>query len=212
MIFIFKFARTSFKISYYISSLLPAYALIVIYMLVVDYKKCISTINPQYHIVFVMFVLLLFISITCLCMTHKILLNVNDYSKTLGTIKIKLKNEYNSGVREFILSLIIPMISTFSIKESPIATFIMISIIQLFIGYFFINSSDFFPNISLSILGYSFFIADNSSSDDIRIRYVFGKNKIIDEILEGNDYFQVVGIGEDSKTSVIGIINEKDEK
>lgn len=211
MIFILNHTRPCFKISYYISSLLPVYALIVIYMLVVDYKKCIS-INPQYLIVFGLFLFLLFISIVCLCMTHKILLSVNDYSRTIGTVKIKLKNEYNSGVREFILSLIIPMISTFSIKESPIATFIMISIIQLLIGYFFINSSDFFPNISLSILGYSFFIADNSSSDDIKIRYVFGKNKIIDEILEGNDYFQVVGIGEDSKTSVIGIINEKDEK
>ena len=70
------------------------------------------------------------------------------------------------------------MMSTFSIDEYPIPTLIMIIIFQLLIYIFFINSSDFFPNISLVALGYSIFIVE-STEEDSNLRFVLEEQKIL---------------------------------
>jgi hypothetical protein len=89
----------------------------------------------------------------------------------------------------------------------------MISIFQLLIYAFFVNSSDFFPNIPLVLLGYSVFIVDskteiNSKTEISRLKFVFGKNKKIDNIVNGDRQFKAVEIGEPDSSNTIGVIFE----
>ena len=89
----------------------------------------------SYKVVMYTFMVLLFISFFCLYKVVKIINNTKKYSKTFGKTRVVLKDEYNVGFREFmfILSVILPMMSKFSIDEYPIQTLIMIIIFQLLI-------------------------------------------------------------------------------
>lgn len=213
----FRSSRRFFKFYYYMSSLLPIYLFIVIFMIAIKFNiKMISNVKhflgilemiTPYKIVLYIFLALVIISLRCLFITRKIITDTKHYSKTFGITKISLKDEYNPGFREFILSFILPMMSTFSIDDNPIPTLLMISIFQLLIYAFFVNSSDFFPNIPLVLLGYSVFIVD-SKTEISRLKFVFGKNKNIDNIVNGDRQFKAVEIGEPDSSNTIGVIFE----
>lgn len=214
MISLFRSSRKAFRVYYYMSSLLPIYLFIVVFMVAIRFN--INDINiflrkvgilTSYKIVFYIFLLLLVISAICLFITKGIITDTKQYSKTFGTTKVFLKNEYNQGFREFILSVILPMMSTFSINENPVPTLIMILVFQLLIYIFFVNSSDFFPNIPLVLLGYSVFTV-NSDNDNSKLKFIFGKTKNIDKIISGNCQFEVVEIGEPEYSNNIGVICE----
>ncbi len=210
-------SRKAFRIYYYMSSLLPVYLLVLIFMTSIKFN--ISEIDSvrnllaklgnitSYKVVLYTFMVLLFISFFCLYKVVKIINNTKKYSKTFGKTRVVLKDEYNVGFREFILSVILPMMSTFSIDEYPIPTLIMIIIFQLLIYIFFINSSDFFPNISLVALGYSIFIVE-STEEDSNLRFVFGRTKNIDDIIKCSKEFEVIEIGESDYSNNIGVIDE----
>lgn len=125
-----------------------------------------------------------------------------------GTSSVVFKNQYNPGFREFILSVILPMMSTFSIDDYPLPTLVMVLAFQIFIFIFFLNSSDFFPNLSLFVFGYSVFIVDQANSQDSNLKYVFGKTSNIDSIVNNHQQFQVVEIGEPKYNNNVGVINE----
>ena len=173
-------------------------------------NKIIKSATTSYWLVFVIFLVLSALSFCCLLKTRRIIDKTKQYSKTFGTVKVYLKDEYNPGFREFILSVILPMISTFSIDDYPITTLIMICIFQLLIYIFFINSSDFFPNISLVILGYSVFTVSSiisSKNTESNLKFVFGKNQDIDKVVRQKKYkFTVVEIGEPQCLNNIGVI------
>ena len=131
------------------SSLLPIYLFIVIFMIAIKFNiKMISNVKhflgilemiTPYKIVLYIFLALVIISLRCLFITRKIITDTKHYSKTFGITKIFLKDEYNPGFREFILSVILPMMSTFSIEDNPIPTLLMISIFQLLIYVFLLT-------------------------------------------------------------------------
>ena len=213
----FRSSRRFFKFYYYMSSLLPIYLFIVIFMIAIKFNiKMISNVKhflgilemiTPYKIVLYIFLALVIISLRCLFITRKIITDTKHYSKTFGITNVSLKDEYNPGFREFILSVILPMMSTFSIDDNPIPTLLMISIFQLLIYVFFVNSSDFFPNIPLVLLGYSVFIVD-SKTEISRLKFVFGKNKNIDNIVNGDRQLKAVEIGEPDSSNTIGVIFE----
>ncbi|WP_347975349.1 hypothetical protein [Limosilactobacillus fermentum] len=164
--------------------------------------------TSSYKLIFYIFIFLLLISVFCLFKTWRIIEETKHYSKTLGITKISLKDEYNPGFRDIILSVILPMMSTFSIDDYPLPTLVMVLAFQIFIFIFFLNSSDFFPNLSLFVFGYSFFIVDQANSQDSNLKYVFGKISNIDSIVNNHQQFQVVEIGEPNYNNNVGVINE----
>ena len=199
------------------SSLLPIYLFIVIFMIAIKFnikmisntKRFLSTVDmiTPYKVVLYIFLALVIISLVCLFITRKIIIKTKNYSKTFGIKKVFLKDEYNPGFREFILSVILPMMSTFSINDNPISTLLMIFIFQLLIYIFFVNSSDFFPNVPLVLLGYSVFVVSPGEKNS-KLKFVFGKNKNIDKIIDGNQQFKAVEIGEPECSNTIGVIFE----
>ena len=212
----FRSSRKSFRVYYYISSLLPVYLFIVMFMISIRVnhgKELITNIwklTSSYKLVFYMFIFLLLISVFCLLKTRRIIEESKEYSVVLGTLMVEFKNQYNSGFRESILIIALPMVSTISIEEYPLPTLMMILVFQIFIFFLFLNSSDFFPNLSLLALGYSVFIVDQVNSQGSNLKYVFGKTSDIDSIVNNNhQQFQVVEIGEPNYSNDVGVINEQ---
>ena len=144
------------------------------------------------------------ISFVSLVKVKRIIKNVQDYSNSLGKLRVKVTQRYNAGFREFILSFILPMISTFSITDYPCTTIIMIFLFQLAVFFFYMNSSDFFPNISLILFGFSVFQV--ISKDNSGIKYVFGKTKDIDKLIQSEQEVQVVKIGSTGLPSNIAVV------
>ena len=144
------------------------------------------------------------ISFVSLVKVKHIIKNVQDYSNSLGKLRVKVTQRYNAGFREFILSFILPMISTFSITDYPCTTIIMIFLFQLAVFFFYMNSSDFFPNISLILFGFSVFQV--ISKDNSGIKYVFGKTKDIDKLIQSEQEVQVVKIGSTGLPSNIAVV------
>ncbi|MCW6101532.1 hypothetical protein [Lactiplantibacillus plantarum] len=107
--------------------------------------------------------------------------SVKNSSKTIGTSLVNIDDVYNQGFREFLLSIVLPMISTYPIIDSPIMSFTMVVILQILVYFFFINSSDIFPNLTLAICGYYIY----TGSDNTGKKYfVFGRRKNIADILK----------------------------
>lgn len=210
----FRSSRKGFQIYYFVSSFLPVYLFIVVFMFSIRFKnnkeqiENFYKINSNYKFTFYVFIFLLLMSICCLLRTKKIIDETKKHSKVLGTTSVILKEQYNPGFREFILSVILPMMSTFSIDDYPLSTLFMVLFFQLFIYIFFINSSDFFPNLSLFLFGYSVFIVKKSNRANSKLKYVFGKTNNIDRIINKDQQFRVIEIGEPDYFNNIGVIYE----
>lgn len=210
----FRSSRKGFQIYYFISSLLPIYLFIIIFMLSIKFKGSkeqitnFYKINSNYKLVFYIFIFLFFVSVCCLFKVKRIIDETKRYSKTLGATSVLFKNKYNPGFREFILSVILPMMSTFSVDDYPFSTLIMVIFFQLFLFIFFLNSSDFFPNLSLFLFGYSVFIVDKTQKSDSKLEYAFGKTRDIDSITNKKQQFKVIEIGEPDFSNNIGVIYE----
>ncbi|MCF1843703.1 hypothetical protein FOF61_06585 [Lactobacillus jensenii] len=203
-------SRKSFRLFYYVSSLLPVYLFMLIFMIIIkiENQKAFLYHEKLYKIIFGLFIFCIFASVYCLLKTKSIIKRTTHFSKTYGTTKVILSDNYNIGFREFILSFILPLISTFSIDEYPIATISMIFLFQLLMYIFFISSSDFFPNIPLVLLGFSVFEVKTTNSENSKLKYVFGKTKNIAEIMKDDKSYEVVEIGEPNYFNNIGVICE----
>lgn len=151
----------------------------------------------QWHITSTKIVYLIIFSIFCISLlsllkVRSLIENVKEASSTLGTTKVVIHAKYNNGFREFILSVILPMVSTFSILDLPIATLSIIIIWQVFMYLFYSISSDFLPNIPLALAkGYSIFIAkpvisqgkDQKNKENKGPYYILGKTSEIDGLI-----------------------------
>ncbi|MEF2761217.1 MAG: hypothetical protein U0N29_07355 [Ligilactobacillus salivarius] len=135
----------------------------------------------------------------------QLLNNQKKLTKALGTNSVRISNEYNGGLRDFLLSFIVPAITTFSADENPLTMIIFILLFQFIVYVFYKNSSDFFPNISLMFMGYSVFKVD--TYDLGGIEYVFGKTKNIDDIILKK--VDVIMIGDKNYPNNVAIILEK---
>ncbi|QOD85394.1 hypothetical protein IE337_04100 [Weissella viridescens] len=124
--------------------------------------------QPVFDIIFVLFCL----SILSLIIFKKRLISIETKSSlTLSSIdprknKAQLSGEVNVGSREFLMGNLIPLISTFSIADSPYSSLCMFLVMQLTIYIFFKNSSDKLPNVSLSIVGFACYSGKNYNQDD----------------------------------------------
>lgn len=206
----FRTSRKTFQIAYYLSSVLPVYLLLLIFMISIKIETLgfswiyrYKNLNG-YKIAFILCTICIIISFVSLVKVKRIIKNVQDYSNSLGKLRVKVTQRYNAGFREFILSFILPMISTFSITDYPCTTIIMIFLFQLAVFFFYMNSSDFFPNISLILFGFSVFQV--ISKDNSGIKYVFGKTKDIDKLIQSGQETQVVKIGSTGLPSNIAVV------
>ena len=165
----FLSVNKSFQISYFLSSLLPVYILLIIW-LIINAAGCFSK-----NLILTLSILgiLCLGGIICLFEIRRQLRETIGYAKFQGIEKIKINDEYNSGYRDFLLSTLLPLLTSFFLKENPLGGLIMVLLIQSMIYVFFISSSDFFPNISLMCMGISIY---NGSLKNRKV-YCIGKRK-----------------------------------
>ena len=218
-------SRKGFRLSYYISSLLPVYFLLIIFMFVTNIERnqnvfyviniernqnvfyVIDIVNDysHYNFVFYAFLIMFVLSVICLLIVKRDVKDTLKYSNLLGTKKVRIYNRYNSGFREFIFSVILPLMSTFSINDYPVATLVMVIVFQIIVYIFFKNSSDLFPNISLVLLKYSFFyVSENYGKSNIQ--YVIGKTNDIDKLINGEKEVEVIKMGESDYPDNVGVM------
>lgn len=170
-----------FVICYYISSLLPQYFLLLILYILGTYEKNSYNLNlcnilSIKKIVF--YFILIFILISTLSLFY-IRYKLNEIQKNtiaFGEYNLKLSYKRNPGFREFFLNMLIPIISTVSIIDSPITSLSIVFMLQVIIFCFYYTSSDVFPNISLLLINYRFYSMDKSENSNYNFRYILGKN------------------------------------
>ena len=149
----FLFTNKLFKYSYFLSSLLPLNSLMILWFTLVEDNK--NTLCFRFiAISFISIGAIQIISLVCLISQIS---KLKNFTRHQGKEVIYIKNKYNSGVRDFLLSTFLPILTSFSFKDNVIAAFIMVLIFQLCLFVFYLKSSDFMPNIILILLGYNVF-------------------------------------------------------
>lgn len=211
----FRASDKKFIVNFYLSSLLFPYLILLIYILISilqdnKYKLSLNIIMKSISTELKVAILVIFIAILyfafCLKLIHGWIKDLNNYSSSLRPQKIYVESKYNEGFRDFIMSVLIPIISTFSITEHPISTLFFLFSLQLIIYFFYKNSSDIFPNISLTIFGYSVFSGINKNKKC----YVFGRTKNIHKIV--NSYQKAFFVGDPAyKNKNTMVIVEKEK-
>lgn len=58
-------------------------------------------------------------------------------------------------MREFLLSVLVPVLTTISIQGMPLTDFVSILILQILIYFYYANSNEYFPDLSLQLIKYS---------------------------------------------------------
>ncbi|AEV95153.1 hypothetical protein PECL_882 [Pediococcus claussenii ATCC BAA-344] len=196
-----------------------SYFLLVVYMFLskledVKYQFSDLTVNvfSPNKIVFCLLLLLLGFSFHSLKKIQNIIKDNKKSSNTLGIVQLEVKAKYNQGFRDFIMSVLVPIISSFSITDHAIATFVVLLIVQFVTYKFYVNSSDIFPNVSLAIWGYSIFIGTETKNghcngDSGKVWYVLGKTDEIESIILSEQ--KMVPFGEpEYRNNNIGVILE----
>ena len=156
----FRTSRIMFRNAYYYSSLAVQNLLLVIILLLSYLESSKWTLkilfrNTGFIVLLFLCVGMSILSVLATIYVRYVFKGAKNASKSLGMRAMTISDDYNNGFREFLLSIILPMISTYSIVDSPVMSFTMIILLQLLVYFFFVNSSDMLPNLTLTISGYS---------------------------------------------------------
>lgn len=216
----FRETSRRFRISYYLSCLIVPVSLLIVFIFISAAEKVDLKILNLFHnfistkkIAFYTLTILLVACLVSLYYVHRVIKRRVSYSKSQSNPqKFKIENTFNPGFREFLLSCLLPLMSTFSFNDSPLASIAMFYCMLIIMYFFYKNSSDFFPNLPLSIAGYTLFIAKeaiDSQHDSQHSAYVFGKTKNISKTVSSLKNIIYLEKSSD-KTKKIGIIIEKD--
>ena len=202
----FNYSTACFRIAYFVSSFLPSYTFLLL-ILIVQHFELTGEILPvtwdisTMGVIFYLTLFLLFLSIYSLIYVKKALKNVLKNSKSRTHKSACITRNYNAGMREFLLSVLVPIMTTISIQDMPITGFVSMLFLQILIYFYYINSSEYFPNLSLQLIKYSVVNAvDNERKRDV---YLFAKSDTISSLINGNEDF--VYFGKLNKNSEVGI-------
>lgn len=159
-----------FKLAYFISSFLLSYLFLVIIMYV-QYVETNGKIFPDFQmLVTTKKISFIFLIILSLCSLSSLFYVKRKISESRGYLRInseegRLGYSYNNGSREFILGVLLPVVTTISVPEAPITGIIGVLLIQIILGYFFSNSNELFVNVPLMLFGYSLVVGKKGNQD-----------------------------------------------
>lgn len=175
----FLFTNRLFKYSYFLSALLPLNVLLLIWFYLIERNETTSTILW----IKIYFIINIIVGLISLFLLTKQLNGLKHFIKHQGKEKIFVKNRYNTGVRDFLLSTFLPILTSFSFKDNLVAAFIMVILFQVFLIIFYLRSSDFMPNICLMLIGYNVFegVLENQKKKTV---YCFSKSIKIGLLIE----------------------------
>ncbi|APZ49907.1 hypothetical protein BW721_09845 [Jeotgalibaca sp. PTS2502] len=206
----FRYSSKSFRVAYFVSSFLPSYSFLLI-ILVVQHFELSGRLLPitweisTMKIIFILTFISLVLSFFSLLYIKNAFENVLKNSKSRTHRSAYITRNYNVGMREFLLSVLVPILTTISIQDMPITGYVSMVILQILIFFYYENSSEYFPNLSLQLIRYSVINAiDNKQNREV---YLFTKSDRVSDIINGNQDF--VYFGKLNRNSEIGIILEE---
>ena len=195
----------SFKLTYFISSFLLSYLFLIIIMYV-QYVETNGKFFPDVQVlVTTKKIAFIFLIILSLCSLSSLIYVKSKISESRRYLRInseegRLGYSYNNGSREFILGVLLPVVTTISVPEAPITGIVGLLLIQIILGYFFWNSNELFVNVPLILFGYSLVIGKKGNQDLL----LFVQNKELKKLLGKNINFVYLGIVTKSNLGIVG--------
>jgi len=199
------YVSKKFKLAYFISSFLLSYLFLIIIMYV-QYVETNGKLFPDFQLLvttkkisFIILIILSLFSLSSLIyVKHKI-------SESRGYLRInseegRLGYSYNNGSREFILGVLLPVVTTISVPEAPITGIVGVLLIQIILGYFFWNSNELFVNVPLMLFGYSLIVGKKGNQDLL----LFIQKQDLKKLLGKNINFVYLGTVTDSNLGIVG--------
>lgn len=194
-----------FKLTYFVSSFLLSYLFLIIIMYV-QYVETNGKLFPDFQILVttkkIAFIILIILS---LCSLSSLFYVKRKISESRGYLRInseegRLGYSYNNGSREFILGVLLPVVTTISVPEAPITGIVGVLLIQIILGYFFWNSNELFVNVPLMLFGYSLVVGKKGNQDLL----LFVQNKELKRLLGKNINFVYLGTSTNSNLGIVG--------
>lgn len=194
-----------FKLTYFISSFLLSYLFLIIIMYF-QYVETNGKLFPDFQILVttkkIAFIILIILS---LCSLSSLFYVKRKISESRGYLRInseegRLGYSYNNGSREFILGVLLPVVTTISVPEAPITGIIGVLLIQIILGYFFWNSNELFVNVPLMLFGYSLVVGKKGNQDLL----LFVQKQDLKKLLGKNINFVYLGTVTDSNLGIVG--------
>ena len=194
-----------FKLTYFISSFLLSYWFLIIIMYV-QYVETNGKFFPDVQVLVttkkIAFIILIILS---LCSLSSLFYVKRKISESRGYLRInseegRLGYSYNNGSREFILGVLLPVVTTISVPEAPITGIIGVLLIQIILGYFFWNSNELFVNVPLMLFGYSLVVGKKGNQDLL----LFVQKQDLKKLLGKNINFVYLGTVTDSNLGIVG--------
>lgn len=194
-----------FKLTYFISSFLLSYLFLIIIMYV-QYVETNGKFFPDVQVLVttkkIAFIILIILS---LCSLSSLFYVKRKISESRGYLRInseegRLGYSYNNGSREFILGVLLPVVTTISVPEAPITGIIGVLLIQIILGYFFWNSNELFVNVPLMLFGYSLVVGKKGNQDLL----LFVQKQDLKKLLGKNINFVYLGTVTDSNLGIVG--------
>jgi len=195
----------SFKLTYFISSFLLSYLFLIIIMYV-QYVETNGKFFPDVQVlVTTKKIAFIFLIILSLCSLSSLIYVKSKISESRRYLRInseegRLGYSYNNGSREFILGVLLPVVTTISVPEAPITGIVGLLLIQIILGYFFWNSNELFVNVPLILFGYSLVIGKKGNQDLL----LFVQNKELKKLLGKNINFVYLGTVTKSNLGIVG--------
>ena len=199
------YVSKKFKLAYFISSFLLSYLFLIIIMYV-QYVETNGKLFPDFQLLvttkkisFIILIILSLFSLSSLIyVKHKI-------SESRGYLRInseegRLGYSYNNGSREFILGVLLPVVTIISVPEAPITGIVGVLLIQIILGYFFWNSNELFVNVPLMLFGYSLIVGKKGNQDLL----LFIQKQDLKKLLGKNINFVYLGTVTDSNLGIVG--------
>ncbi|EGR92854.1 MULTISPECIES: hypothetical protein [Streptococcus] len=194
-----------FKLTYFVSSFLLSYLFLIIIMYA-QYVETNGKLFPDFQILVttkkIAFIILIILS---LCSLSSLFYVKRKISESRGYLRInseegRLGYSYNNGSREFILGVLLPVVTTISVPEAPITGIIGVLLIQIILGYFFWNSNELFVNVPLMLFGYSLVVGQKGNQDLL----LFVQKQDLKKLLGKNINFVYLGTVTDSNLGIVG--------
>ncbi|CAM3960368.1 hypothetical protein [Catellicoccus marimammalium] len=150
-----------FKNCYFMSSMLLCSFFILItssatfFKYIFNDKGSWNSYNGICFLINIIIALILFIwGVGGIFIIRKIIKNISTGSAQRQIKEVKLNTSFNEGIWEFIFSYFLPLFSSFSLYDYPVATTLICWGSYIIIYYFNSHSSDLLPNIFLIVFNY----------------------------------------------------------
>ena len=194
-----------FKLAYFISSFLLSYLFLIIIMYV-QYVETNGKFFPDVQVLvttkkiaFIFLIILSFCSLSSLIYVKSKISESRRYLR-INSEEGRLGYSYNNGSREFILGVLLPVVTTISVPEAPITGIVGVLLIQIILGYFFWNSNELFVNVPLMLFGYSLVVGKKDNQDLL----LFVQKQDLKKLLGKNINFVYLGTVTDSNLGIVG--------